>query len=46
MENIEWDKNIHNMVKNTHKSHCIECPAFNECMGVWLNYFSGKGEKV
>ncbi|MGF7118497.1 hypothetical protein [Methanobacterium oryzae] len=28
---------------NVHKSRCTECPSYNECMGVWLDYFSGKG---
>ena len=28
--------------ENIHKSRCAECPAYNECMGFWLEYFTGK----
>lgn len=46
MENIERDRTTHNTEENNNKSRCIECPAYNECMGVWLDYFSGKGNSV
>jgi hypothetical protein len=42
MENIEKDKTEYNTEENTHKSRCTECPAYNECMSVWLDYFAGK----
>lgn len=28
--------------ENAHKSFCTECPAYNECIGIWLDYFTGK----
>ena len=42
MEKLE--KNL--MIKTekiAHKSRCTECPAYNGCMGIWLDYFTGKG---
>ena len=28
--------------ENAHKSRCTQCPSYNGCMGIWLDYFSGK----
>jgi hypothetical protein len=33
-----------NSKENKHKSRCTECPSYNECMCVWLDYFAGKIE--
>jgi hypothetical protein len=44
MENLELTNR--NQKENIHKSLCTECPAHSECMGIWLNYFTGKGYKV
>jgi hypothetical protein len=41
MENIKRNLTGTN-TENTHKSRCIECQSYNECMGVWLDYFAGK----
>lgn len=45
MENTKTDNNRNNIERNVHKSRCIECPAYNECMGVWLDYFAGNRMK-
>ena len=42
MDNLERDIIKHKTEENTHNSICIECPAYNDCMGLWLEYFSGK----
>ena len=42
MENLERNIIKDNTKENTHKSRCTECPAYNECMGFWMDYFSGK----
>jgi hypothetical protein len=39
MENLERNLNTD---ENAHKSICTECPAYNGCMGIWLDYFAGK----
>lgn len=41
MENLEHKIN-RSHEENIHKSRCTECPAYNECMGIWLDYFTGK----
>lgn len=46
MENTGIDRNNSDTGENTHKSRCTECPAYNECMGVWLDYFAGKQNSV
>jgi hypothetical protein len=43
MENIERKVIENKNEKNVHKSLCTECPAYNECMGIWLDYFAGNG---
>jgi hypothetical protein len=43
MENLERNLMVPNMEENAHKSRCTECPAYNGCMGIWLDYFAGKG---
>ena len=42
MENLERNLMVPN-TENAHKSRCTECPAYNGCMGIWLDYFTGKG---
>jgi len=41
MENLKKYSLI-NTEKIAHKSRCSECPAYNGCMGIWLDYFGGK----
>jgi hypothetical protein len=42
MENLERNIKSPNIEENSHKARCIECPEYNECIGIWLYYFSGK----
>jgi hypothetical protein len=43
MENLERNLMVPNTEEKSHKSRCTECPAYNGCMGIWLDYFTGKG---
>ena len=42
MEKLEKNLTVPKTEKNAHKSRCAECPAYNECMGIWLDYFTGR----
>jgi hypothetical protein len=44
MENLE--ETNRNQKENIHKPLCTECPAYNECMSIWLDYFIGKRYRV